>query len=175
MPAVSECFHDTAGIAMFQSLFLFLQKVSDFSEQFFLTRRLRFCGRRGGFFLLALKLHQRTHHQEHAERDNKEVEAGLQKRAVVERYFRNRTVIGNLSSDDQFQVCEVHSAREPANRRHNEVVDYRRYDVSERAAYNYADSHVNGVSFYCKFLEFLQKFRFSHKKVIFYTFYHVQK
>ena len=165
----------------FSRLFLLLfQQVADFGEQQLLLRR---CGRFGnGSRSLFLFLHQPVHqldHQEHAERQDREIHALLDECAVVpvDRFCRCGSLRGIASSghhvahrvhgvrrhvadfrDVEPQLREVGVSDQRADGRHQDVVHERRYDFAERAADDHADGHVDDIAAHRECLEVLKEF-----------------
>ena len=118
--------------------------------------------RRFRFRLLGLV--DRLHHQEHAERNQDEVDDVLDERAVIDgsnassvRFLDGleRHTLNALQRDEQ--SAEVHAARKQAQDRHKDVVDKRRCDRAKRAADDNADRHVYDISPHRKCLELLKK------------------
>ena len=55
------------------------------------------------------------------------------------------------------KILEVDTTDEPTDRRHDEVVNNRADNLTERAADDNTDSHINRVAFHGERLKILQK------------------
>src|SRR5215469_11456212 len=102
----------------------------------------------------------RAHQQEHREGDDNEIDDGVQKISIIKRWrargFCRCQRIIMLSAEIDEEARKIHLAHQPAEWRHQQIVDQRGYHASKRRSDNHADRQVQHVAPHGEFFEFFQ-------------------
>ena len=123
---------------------------------FFRRRR----GRRSGLGRF-LELVDLLDHDKNDERDDQKINDIVEEQAVIQSRRSGFLRLGQgrkrLSGHIQIKIAEIHFAEQKPDRRHDNITDHGGHDLSERAADDHTDRHIDHITAHDELFEFVHE------------------